>query len=180
MQIRQVAQLRSTTCNLQGLSPTQRSTQTTPSRDLTLGVMQLATMRSPKTVGKNHPCLLAPRNHKIEGWQPPLPIGSKEPVARRMAHPTGAENHGADTLPGRGMRRCKHPRARFDELQRTGLQPCKAAARACTNMSAHASQTQTGTYGHVDLVARPCTRERLSFIVRKRRGHLQNQTRGSR
>ena len=37
LQIRQVAQLRSTTCNLQGLSPTQRSTQTTPSRDLTLG-----------------------------------------------------------------------------------------------------------------------------------------------
>jgi hypothetical protein len=36
-QIRQVARLRSTTCNLQGLSPTQRSTQTTPSRDLTLG-----------------------------------------------------------------------------------------------------------------------------------------------
>ena len=37
LQIRQVAHLRSTTCNLQGLSPTQRSTQTTPSRDLTLG-----------------------------------------------------------------------------------------------------------------------------------------------
>ena len=37
LQIRQVARLRSTTCNLQGLSPTQRSTQTTPSRDLTLG-----------------------------------------------------------------------------------------------------------------------------------------------
>jgi hypothetical protein len=35
LQIRQVAHLRSTTCNLQGLSPTQRSTQTTPSRDLT-------------------------------------------------------------------------------------------------------------------------------------------------
>ena len=33
LQIRQVARLRSTTCNLQGLSPTQRSTQTTPSRD---------------------------------------------------------------------------------------------------------------------------------------------------
>ena len=40
LQIRQVARLRSTTCNLQGLSPTQRSTQTTPSRDLTLGDMQ--------------------------------------------------------------------------------------------------------------------------------------------
>ena len=37
LQIRQVAQLRSTTCNLSGLSSTQRSTQTTPSRDLTLG-----------------------------------------------------------------------------------------------------------------------------------------------
>ena len=37
-QIRQVAQLRSTTCNLQGLSSTQRSTHTTPSRDLTLVV----------------------------------------------------------------------------------------------------------------------------------------------
>ena len=48
LQIRQVAHLRSTTCNLQGLSPTQRSTQTTPSRDLTLGVMQLATVRSPE------------------------------------------------------------------------------------------------------------------------------------
>ena len=31
------------------------------------------------------------------------------------------------------------------------------AARACTNMSAHASQTQTGTYGHVGLVARAGT-----------------------
>ena len=31
------------------------------------------------------------------------------------------------------------------------------AARACTNMSAHASQTQTGTYHHVGLVARACT-----------------------
>ena len=35
------------------------------------------------------------------------------------------------------------------------------AARACmlhcTNMSAHASPTQTGTYGHVGLVARACT-----------------------
>ena len=37
LQIRQVAQLRSTTCNLQGLNSTRRSTQTTPSRDLTLG-----------------------------------------------------------------------------------------------------------------------------------------------
>ena len=33
----------------------------------------------------------------------------------------------------------------------------KAAARACTNMSAQASQTQTGTDGHVGLVARACT-----------------------
>ena len=33
----------------------------------------------------------------------------------------------------------------------------KAAARACTNMSAHASQTQTGTYRHVGLVARAST-----------------------
>ena len=41
LQIRQVARLRSTTCNLQGLSPTQRSTQTTPSRNQTLGVMQV-------------------------------------------------------------------------------------------------------------------------------------------
>ena len=67
LQIRQFAHLRSTTCSLQGLSSTQRSTQTTPSRDLTLGVMQLATLRSPETAGENHPCLLAPRNHKIEG-----------------------------------------------------------------------------------------------------------------
>ena len=57
LQIRQVAQLRSTTCNLQGLSPTQRSTQTTPSRNLTLGVMQLVTLRSPETAGRYHPCL---------------------------------------------------------------------------------------------------------------------------
>jgi hypothetical protein len=57
-QIRQVARLRSTTCNLQGLSSTQRSTQTTPSRDLTLGGkernMQLATVRSPKPAGRHH------------------------------------------------------------------------------------------------------------------------------
>jgi hypothetical protein len=38
LQIRHFAHLRSTTCRLQGLSSTQRSTHTTPSRDLTLGV----------------------------------------------------------------------------------------------------------------------------------------------
>ena len=71
LQIRQVAQLRSTTCNLQGLSPTQRSTQTTPSRNLTLGVMQLVTLRSPETMGRDHPCLLALRSQKIEGLDSP-------------------------------------------------------------------------------------------------------------
>ena len=70
-QIRQVARLRSTTCNLQGLSPTQRSTQTTPSRNLTLGVMQLVTLRSPETMGRDHPCLLALRSQKIEGLDSP-------------------------------------------------------------------------------------------------------------
>jgi hypothetical protein len=44
-----------------------------------------------------------------------------------MTPPTGAENHGANTLPGRGTRRCKHPRARFDELQRAGLKTLQAA-----------------------------------------------------
>jgi len=38
LQIRQVAQHRSATCSLQGLSSTQRSARATPSRDLTLGV----------------------------------------------------------------------------------------------------------------------------------------------
>jgi hypothetical protein len=55
LQIRQFAHLRSTTCSLQGLSSTQRSTQTTPSRDLTVGVMQLATLRSPEPVGGTTP-----------------------------------------------------------------------------------------------------------------------------
>ena len=40
LQIRQFAHLRSTTCSLQGLSSTQRSTQAAPSRDLTLGVKE--------------------------------------------------------------------------------------------------------------------------------------------
>ena len=39
--------------------------------------------------------------------------GSKEPLDRSMAPPSGAENHGADTLPVRGTLRCNHPRARF-------------------------------------------------------------------
>ena len=62
LQIRQVARLRSTTCNLQGLSPTQRSTQTTPSRDLTLGVMQLVTLRSPQATSTTnaHPDSFTP------------------------------------------------------------------------------------------------------------------------
>ena len=37
LQIRQFAQLRSTSCSLQGLSSTQRSARATPSRDRTLG-----------------------------------------------------------------------------------------------------------------------------------------------
>jgi hypothetical protein len=45
LQIRQFTQLRSTTCSLQGLSSMQRSAQATPSRDLTVGVMQLGTLR---------------------------------------------------------------------------------------------------------------------------------------
>jgi hypothetical protein len=63
---------------------------------------------------------------RARGKAPPLPIGSKEPIARRMTPPTGAENHGADTLRGRGVRMCKHPRARYDELQCAGLQTLQA------------------------------------------------------
>ena len=48
LQIRQFARLRSATCSLQGLSSTQRSARATPSRDLTLGAMQLATVMSPE------------------------------------------------------------------------------------------------------------------------------------
>jgi hypothetical protein len=40
LQIRQFAQLRSASCNMQGLSPPRRSARATPSRDLTLGVGQ--------------------------------------------------------------------------------------------------------------------------------------------
>jgi hypothetical protein len=40
LQIQQFARLRSTTCSLQGLSSTQRSARTTPSRDRTLGAKQ--------------------------------------------------------------------------------------------------------------------------------------------
>ena len=40
LQIRQFAQLRSASCSMQGFSPTQRSAHATPSRDLTLGVVQ--------------------------------------------------------------------------------------------------------------------------------------------
>ena len=89
LQIRQVVQLRSTTCNLQGLSPTQRSTQTTPSRDLTLGVMQLVTLRAPEPVGHplNDVCphrqgnpygsssLWSPGDHKLEEPSRGFPTG---------------------------------------------------------------------------------------------------------
>ena len=43
LQIRQFAQLRSATGNMQGLSPTQWSARATPSRDLTLVVVQAKT-----------------------------------------------------------------------------------------------------------------------------------------
>ena len=56
------------------------------------------------------------------GKVPSLPTGFKEPEDRRTVTPTGAENHGADTLPGKGTWRCKHPGARYDELQCAGLQ----------------------------------------------------------
>ena len=42
-------------------------------------------------------------------------------LRRSRVPPIGAENLGADTLPKvRGTPRCKHPRARFDELQHAG------------------------------------------------------------
>jgi hypothetical protein len=79
LQIRQVARLRSTTCNLQGLSPTHRSTQTTPSRDLTLGVMQLATVRSPEPVGVK---CLPPQAR--EPLQTIIPAGQKPRQGRQL------------------------------------------------------------------------------------------------
>jgi hypothetical protein len=60
LQIRQFAQLRSTTCSLQGLSSTQRSTQTTPSRDLTLGGKEQGTRQG------NPRRLSSPRSQRVQ------------------------------------------------------------------------------------------------------------------
>ena len=79
-------------------APRKRSTQTTPSRNLTLGVMQLVTLRAPETVGRHHPRLRGLLGGLIRG-----PLGG---LRRSTVPPIGAENLGADTLPGRGAPRC--------------------------------------------------------------------------
>ena len=148
-QIRQVAHLRSTTCNLQGLSPTQRSTQTTPSRNLTLGVMQLATVRSPEPVGVK--------------WLPPQ---AREPLQTII--PAGQK-------PRQGRQWKGGPRGRFCHDGSRRVPCCPAAPAAAvpaislvpvasswTSTSTHAAQTQAGTtrgstQRHVGLAARTCT-----------------------
>ena len=159
MQIRQVAQLRSTTCNLQGLSPTQRSTQTTPSRNLTLGVMQSRRSRNSSPAReltsllsnfRRDPAVLsAPpwTAAKASGTPPGLQAkrgGSGHRPAPAAAVPaiplvpvakswTGTSTHAAQTQAQAGTTRAGTQR-------HVGL-----AARACTETSMHAAQTQART-----------------------------------
>ena len=90
---------RHATCKIK--APRERSTQTTPSRNLTLGVMQLVTLRSPEPVGRHHPRLRGLLGGLIRGL-----LGS---LRRSTVAPIGAENLGADTLPGRGAPRYMVP-----------------------------------------------------------------------
>ena len=129
LQIRQVAQLRSTTCSLQGLSSTQRSTQAAPSRDLTLGVKEqkrnpkrLSVPRSRKSTREDR----IERNPKVavlppmgEGHQPVVvgiggvekgarAIGGKNPPSQHSVSPTYDE--GVDSAGvGDGKDRRSHP-----------------------------------------------------------------------
>ena len=142
LQIRQVAHLRSTTCNLQGLSPTQRSTQTTPSRDLTLGVMQLVTLRSPGPAGRLH---ARPKMTPGSHW-------TMHVTPHRRGEPRGQHP------PDKGKLRAPEGPLRRAPAR---LAPCCLVASSCTGTSTHAAQTQAGmtqagTQRHVGLAARAC------------------------
>ena len=66
-------------------------------------VMQLVTLRSPETAGRYHPCLLAPRNHKIEGRDLPQTRRTTEPTPSQ-----GGERGGVSTR-GSAMTSCSAP-----------------------------------------------------------------------
>jgi hypothetical protein len=83
LQIQQFAQLRSTTCSLQGLSSTQRSARAAPSRDRTLGAMQLVTLRSPGAREAPPPPKDDSKEPLDEAWHPPQ--------ARRTTGPTPSQ-----------------------------------------------------------------------------------------
>ena len=131
LQIRQFARLRSTTCNLQGISSTQRSTQTTPSRDLTLG----GKAREPPQTISPEVCASPPGKTERRGTL----SGGFATMCE------GHRTHGSTTT----------------SFSAFCLKPCCPVVRACTGTSTHASQTQAGmtqagTQRHVGLAARAC------------------------
>ena len=156
LQIRQVARLRSTTCNLQGLSPMRRSTQTTPSRNLTLGVMQSLRSRNSSPAREYLPSLgFPPRpgcpssstlvaassllsDFRLDPSVLPAPpcLGGSAAVPAIPLVPvasswTGTSTHAAQTQAGT---------TRAGTQRHVGL-----AERACTETSMHAAQTQART-----------------------------------
>jgi hypothetical protein len=89
LQIRQFARLRSASCSLQGLSSTstQRNARATPSRDLTLGVEQLVTLRSPGPREAPPPPKMTPRSPQTKHSTPHRrgELWSRHPLSKGKA-----------------------------------------------------------------------------------------------
>ena len=128
LQIRQFAHLRSTTCSLQGLSSTHRSTQTTPSRDLTLGVKA----REPPQTISPEVCSSPPGKTERRGTL----SGGFATMCE------GHRTHGSTTT----------------SFSAPCFKPCRRACTGTSTHAAQtqAGMTQAGTQRHVGLAARAC------------------------